>query len=133
MNYALNRRYFEKTGSLPVSNSNGAIPNINTMKILEKKANWRPKMTTPILLITHLSLCLYAPWNAGVRRTKRSKGTSPEPPLPPSGSQKGGGLATRDYGGYWTCSDEFFTYPLLEKLHFHVALEEVRVTELLSY
>ena len=36
-------------------------------------------------------------------------------------------------GGYWTCSDEFCEYPLLEKLHFHVALEEVRVTELLSY
>ena len=32
-------------------------------------------------------------------------------------------------GGY----DEFCEYPLLEKLHFHVALEEVRVTELLSY
>ena len=36
-------------------------------------------------------------------------------------------------GGYWTRSDEFCEYPLLEKLHFHVALEEVRVTELLSY
>ena len=36
-------------------------------------------------------------------------------------------------GGYWTRSDEFFAYTLLEKLHFHVALEEVRVTELLSY
>ena len=36
-------------------------------------------------------------------------------------------------GGYWTSSDEFCEYPLLEKLHFHVALEEVRVTELLSY
>ena len=32
-----------------------------------------------------------------------------------------------------TRSDEFCEYPLLEKLHFHVALEEVRVTELLSY
>ena len=28
---------------------------------------------------------------------------------------------------------ELCEYPLLEKLHFHVALEEVRVTELLSY
>ena len=28
---------------------------------------------------------------------------------------------------------EFFAYTLLDKLHFHVALEEVRVTELLSY
>ena len=36
-------------------------------------------------------------------------------------------------GGYWTRSDELCEYPLLEKLHFHVALEEVRVTELLSY
>ena len=36
-------------------------------------------------------------------------------------------------GGHWTRSDEFCEYPLLEKLHFHVALEEVRVTELLSY
>ena len=36
-------------------------------------------------------------------------------------------------GGYWTRSDEFCEYPLLEKLHFHVALEEVRVTELLRY
>ena len=35
--------------------------------------------------------------------------------------------------GYWTRSDEFCEYPLLEKLHPHVALEEVRVTELLSY
>ena len=35
-------------------------------------------------------------------------------------------------GGYWTRSDELCKYPLLEKLHFHVALEEVRVTELLS-
>ena len=38
-------------------------------------------------------------------------------------------------GGYWTRSDELCEYSLLEKLHFqvHVALEEVRVTELLSY
>ena len=36
-------------------------------------------------------------------------------------------------GGHWTRSDEFCEYPLLEKLHFHVTLEEVRVTELLSY
>ena len=40
---------------------------------------------------------------------------------------------TRHGGGYWTRSDEFCEYPLLEKLHFHVALEEVRITELLSY
>ena len=36
-------------------------------------------------------------------------------------------------GGYWTCSDEFCEYPLPEKLHFHIAVEEVRVKELLSY
>ena len=41
------------------SNSSGAIPNINTTRVLEKKENWRPKMTTPIpLSIMHLSLSL---------------------------------------------------------------------------
>ena len=32
---------------------------------------------------------------------------------------------------YHSHSDEVCEYPLLEKIHFHVALEEVRVTELL--
>ena len=36
----------------------------------------------------HLSLCLYAPWNAGVGRTKRSK----EPLQTLSRRQKGGGV-----------------------------------------
>ena len=66
-----------------VSNSNGAIPIINTTRILEKKANWCPKNDHTHSLI---SLCLYTPWNAMVGRTKRSK-----EPLPPSRSQKGGG------------------------------------------
>ena len=42
-------------------------------------------------------------------------------------------LGSIAFAEYWTRSDEFCEHPLLEKLHFHVALEEVRVTELLSY
>ena len=39
-----------------VSNSSGAIPNINTTRILEKEANWRPKIDHTHSLIP---LCTY--------------------------------------------------------------------------
>ena len=56
-----------------VSNSSGAIPNINTTRILEKKENWRPKMTTPIpLSIMHLSLSLQ-----GSEEPRRQRNLSP--------------------------------------------------------
>ena len=80
---------------------------------------------------------------AGRWRTVRTRsGKEGEPKA--SGAERAGNTAitvnhskarrTRQvHGGYWTRSDEFFAYTILEKLHFHVALEEVRVTELLSY
>ena len=78
-----------------VSNSSGAIPNINTTRILERDANWRPKNDHTHSLIP-LCTYLYAPWNAGVGRTKRSKvplqTLSRRPEV-----RKGEGLATRDY------------------------------------
>ena len=42
-------------------------------------------------------------------------------------------IAMHKTGGGYCHSDKFCEYPLLEKLHLHIALEEVRVTELLSY
>ena len=53
--------------------------------------------------------------------------------LSPSLTQSFESATYKTGGGCRTRSDEFCEYPLLEKLHFHVALEEVRVTELLSY
>ena len=74
-----------------VSNSSGAIPNINTTRILEKKANWHPKNDHTHSLIP---LCTYRyvfmPHGMQGRKNQEIKGTSPDP-LPPSGSQKGGG------------------------------------------
>ena len=74
-----------------VSNSSGAIPNINTTRILEKKANWRPKNDhthSPIhYALIVMSLC---PMECRGRKNREIKGTSPDP-LPPSGSPEGGG------------------------------------------
>ena len=84
MNYASNRAISRRQALCPVSNSNGTILNINMTRILEKKADWRPKNDH-----THsrslIPLCTYG------GRTKRSKEPLRPDPLPPSGSQKGGG------------------------------------------
>ena len=77
---------------------------------------------------------------AGCRALEDGSGKEGEPKA--SGAERAGNIGIqlsfesathKTSGGYWTRSDEFFAYTLLEKLHFHVALEEVRVTELLSY
>ena len=78
---------------------------------------------------------------AGCRALEDGSGKEGEPKA--SGAEQAGNIdhtpitvnhskARRTYKA-GTRSDEFCEYPLLEKLHFHVALEEVRVTELLSY
>ena len=74
---------------------------------------------------------------AGCRALEDGSGKEGEPKA--SGAERAGysyhrqsfeSATYKTGGGYRTRSDEFCEYPLLEKLHFHVALEEVRVTEL---
>ena len=65
----LEQTNFEKTGSLPRQQQQWSY---STTRILEKEANWRPKNDHTHSLIP-ICTYLYAPWNAGVGRTKKSK------------------------------------------------------------
>ena len=84
-----------------VSNSSGTSTRRESYKrrqtgVLKLKDDHTHALSYPIM---HLSLCLYAPWNAGVGRTNRSKEPLQILEVPPSGSQKGGDLSKRDYIG----------------------------------
>ena len=72
-----------------VSNSSGAIPNINTTRILEKEANWRPKNDhTHSLIPLCTYLYVFMPHGMQGRKNQEIKGTSPDP-LPPTGRRRG--------------------------------------------
>ena len=60
-----------------VSNSSGAIPNINTTRILEKEANWRPKNDhAHALIIIIIIIISSTPYSVvpsrGIRKKKRN-------------------------------------------------------------
>ena len=80
-----------------VSNSSGAIPNINTTRILEKEANWRPKNDHTHSLIP-LCTYLYVFMPHGMQGSEEPRDQrNLSRPSPADRKEAGTGLATRDY------------------------------------
>ena len=80
-----------------VSNSSGAIPNINTTRILEKEANWRPKNDQTHSLIP-LCTYLYVFMPHGMQGSEEPRDErNLSRPSPADRKEAGTGLATRDY------------------------------------
>ena len=75
-----------------VSNSSGAIPNINTTRILEKEANWRPKNDhTHSLIPLYTYLYVFMPHGMqGSEKPRDQRNLSrPSRALPPTGRRRG--------------------------------------------
>ena len=80
-----------------VSNSSGAIPNINTTRILEKEANWSPKNDHTHSLIP-LCTYLYVFMPNGMQGSEEPRDQrNLSRPSPADRKEAGTSLATRDY------------------------------------
>ena len=80
-----------------VSISSGAIPNINTTRILEKEANWRPKNDHTHSLIP-LCIYLYVFMPHGMQGSEEPRDQrNLARPSPADRKEAGTSLATRDY------------------------------------